>query len=243
MTLVEHLEELRYRLVVCFIAIAVGAAVGWFLYPPVVDLLREPYCETVRNLPPANRPPGPGRCSFYYQGAIDPVLVKLKIVAFLGIALALPVILFQLWEFIVPGLTRHERRLVVPFIASSMVLFALGVSVAYLTLPRALHFLFGFAGAGFAPLLTGDKFLGFVVLVGIAFGLSFELPILLIFLGLAGVLSSRRLRSWRRYSVLGIAVFAAVITPSQDPWTMLALMIPMVLFYEAAIIVLRLMKH
>jgi sec-independent protein translocase protein TatC len=243
MTLIEHLEELRYRLIVAFVAIAVGAAVGWFLYPPVVHLLREPYCATIHQLPKANRPPGPGACPFYYQGAIDPVLVKLKIVVFLGLALALPVVLYQLWAFIVPGLTKHERRLAVPFIASSMVLFALGVFVAYLTLPKALRFLFGFAGEGFSPLLTGDKFLGFVVLVGIAFGLSFELPILLIFLGLAGVLSSRRLRDWRRYSILGIAIFAAVITPSSDPYSMLAMMIPMVLFYEAAIIVLRLMKH
>jgi sec-independent protein translocase protein TatC len=244
MTLIEHLEELRTRLIAAIVAIACGAVAGWFLYEPVVRLLREPYCETIRRLPAANRPPGPtGSCPFYYQGAIDPVLVKLKIVVFLGLAIALPIVLYQLWAFVVPGLTRRERRLAIPFIASSMVLFALGLFVGYLTLPRALEFLLGFAGEGFVPLLTGDRFLGFIVLLAFAFGLSFEFPVVLVFLCLAGVLSSQQLRAWRRYAILGISIFAAVITPSADPYSMLAMMLPMVVFYEAAIILTRLLKH
>ena len=105
-----------------------------------------------------------------------------------------------------------------------------------------MNFLLGFAGSQFAPILTGDRFITFVILVAVAFGLSFEFPVLLVFLEMVGVLSTRSLRKWRRYSILGIALFAAIITPSSDPYTMLAMMIPMCLFYEAAIIIGRFMK-
>jgi sec-independent protein translocase protein TatC len=176
------------------------------------------------------------------NGALDPFAVKLKVVFALGLFVALPVILYQLWAFIVPGLTSRERRMSVPFIAASMVLFALGALMAYITLPKGLGFLLGFAGEDIVPLITASSFIGFVVLLTLAFGLSFEFPILLIFLGLAGVISSTKLRSWRRWAIVLVAVFAAVITPSQDPYTMLGLMVPMLLFYEAAIIVLRLLK-
>jgi sec-independent protein translocase protein TatC len=122
-------------------------------------------------------------------------------------------------------------------------LFGIGVAFAYVTLPKALDFLLGFAGVNVVPILTADKYLTFLMLVALSFGLSFEFPIVLIFLSIAGVISSRQMREWRRGAVMGIAVFAAVITPSADPYTMLAMMIPMVLFYEAAIIVARVMKH
>ena len=130
----------------------------------------------------------------------------------------------------------------IPFVLSSVFLFALGALIAYLTLPKGLGFLLGFAGSGFTPLITGDRFLGFVMLLAVAFGVSFEFPIVLIFLCGVGVISSDKLRQWRRGAILFIAVFAAVITPSADPYTMLAMMLPMVLFYEAAIIVARLMN-
>jgi sec-independent protein translocase protein TatC len=171
-------------------------------------------------------------CALFFMGAVDPVLIKLKVVVFLGLFLALPVVLWQLWRFVVPGLTGRERRLAVPFVASSVLLFALGALLAYVTLPKALNFLLGFAG---------DKFLSFVMLVALAFGLSFEFPILLIFLSVVGLVSTQQLRAWRRWAILGITIFAAFITPSADPYTMLAMMLPMILFYEAAIIVARLL--
>jgi sec-independent protein translocase protein TatC len=168
--------------------------------------------------------------------------VKLKIVVFIGLAVALPVLLYQLWSFIVPGLTKRERRMGIPFVASSVVLFALGAVFAYITLPKGLSFLLGFAGDKFSAILTGDRFISFVMLVAVAFGLAFEFPVLLVFLEMVGVLSTKSLRKWRRYSILGIAIFAAIITPSSDPYTMLAMTVPMCLFYEAAIIIGRLMK-
>jgi sec-independent protein translocase protein TatC len=151
--------------------------------------------------------------------------------------------MYQLWAFIVPGLTKRERRLAIPFVVSSVLLFALGALFAYVTLPKALGFLLGFAGSSFSPLLTGDRFFTFVVLVAVAFGISFEFPVVLVFLQLAGVISTQQLRKWRRGAILGIAIFAAVITPSSDPYTMLAMMIPMWLFYELSIIIGRLMKR
>jgi len=123
-----------------------------------------------------------------------------------------------------------------------MILFALGALLAYVTLPKALGFLLGFAGSEFVPILSGDKFLSFVIMVSLAFGLSFEFPVILVFLSIVGVVTSRMMRKWRRWTILGITIFAAVITPSADPYTMFAMMVPMLLFYEGAIIVARLMK-
>jgi sec-independent protein translocase protein TatC len=241
MTLVEHLTELRYRMVVALAAIAVGAFFGWFLYDPVIDLLTEPYCAYWRTVPPQLRTTE--QCALSFFGALEPALIKLKLVFFLGLFIALPVVLYQLWAFIVPGLSRRERRLAIPFVLSSVLLFALGALFAYWTLPKALAFLLGFAGNEFTPVLAGDRFLSFVMVVALTFGLAFEFPVALVFLLIAGVISTAQLRQWRRGAIVFIAVFAAVITPSSDPFTMLAMAIPMMLFYEGAIIVGRLLKR
>jgi sec-independent protein translocase protein TatC len=240
MTLMQHLQELRQRLIVSIYAVTGGAVVGWFLYGSVVNLLLHPYCNYWKTIDPKLRTTD--SCALFYTGPLEGMVVKLKVVIFIGLLVALPVLLYQLWMFIVPGLTSKERRMAIPFVASSVLLFALGALFAYVTLPRGLSFLLGFAGSKFVPILTGDKFITFVILVAVAFGIAFEFPVLLVFLELVGVLSTAKLRKWRRFSILGIAIFAAVITPSSDPYTMLAMAIPMVLFYEAAIIIGRLMK-
>jgi sec-independent protein translocase protein TatC len=241
MTLVEHLSELRYRLIVCIVAIACGAVVGWFLFDSVLDLLQTPYCDYWDTVPATSRPTQD--CNLFFFGVLESVIAKLKVVGFLGLFLALPVVLYQMWRFVVPGLSDRERRMAIPFVVTSVFLFALGAAFAYWTLPRALTFLLGFAGDQFAPLLTADRYLSFVMLVALSFGLAFEFPIALVFLQLAGVVSSRQLRDWRRGAILFVAVFAAIVTPSSDPYTMLAMTIPMVLFYEGAIIVGRAMKR
>jgi sec-independent protein translocase protein TatC len=152
-------------------------------------------------------------------------------------------VLYQLWAFIVPGLTSREKKWSIPFIFTSTALFLAGAVFSIYTLPRALDFLLGFAGAGVAPLITFDRYVGFVTLVTLAFGVSFLFPVVLVFLEALGVLSWRRLASWRRWTILGISIFAAVITPSGDPYTMLAMMIPMYVFYEASIIIGRIMQR
>jgi len=240
MTVVEHLEELRHRLIVCLYAVGVGAVVGWFLFPHFMTLIQDPYCSYIASHPQQAPPTG---CRLVFTGPLDATLVKVKVVVFLGLMVALPVVLYQLWAFIAPGLTAKEKKYSIPFVVSAFLLFLLGVVVAYVMLPKGFSFLLGFAGEGVVPLLTFDRYVGFVVLVALAFGVSFLFPIFLVFLELAGVLSPAILSKYRRYSILGIAIFAAVITPSSDPYTMLAMMIPMYLFYEASIIIGRFLQR
>ncbi|MEX0991982.1 MAG: twin-arginine translocase subunit TatC [Actinomycetota bacterium] len=240
MTIVEHLAELRTRLVVSAVAIAAGSVVGWFLFEPFLDMIRKPFCEALSALPEKAQPPT--GCDLVFNGPVEPFMIKLKVVVFIGLLIALPILLWQFWLFITPGLTKKEKRYAVPFIGSSVLLFALGASLAYLTLPLGLQFLLGFAGEGFVPLLTASRYIGFFILMTLAFGIAFEFPIILIFLCVVGIISSRQLRSWRRYAVVAVCLLAAVITPSQDPYTLLAMAVPMYLFYEAAILVARLLK-
>jgi sec-independent protein translocase protein TatC len=244
MTVIEHLTELRKRLVISVAAIAVGMAGGWFLYGSVFNLALRPFCDFIsapehRTLAADPRNP----CRVVFLSITEPFLTKIKVVAFLGLVLALPIVMYQLWRFITPGLTDRERRFAVPFVASSLVLFSLGGFFAYITLPKGLNFLLGFAGTTHVQfVLSTGKYLGFVMLLMLAFGLAFEFPLILTSLTFVGVLSSRQLRDWRRYALVIIAIAAAVITPSQDWFTMSALMVPLIVFYELSILVARLMK-
>ena len=240
MTIVEHLDELRTRLIVSVIALAVGTVIGWLLFQPVFRALLAPFCAFIKAHPEVAPSTG---CRIAVFGVAEAFLVKVKLSAFVGLALALPVILYQLWRFVTPGLTGRERRFAVPFVVSSVALFALGAWLAMLTLPRGLAFLLGFAGTGqVVAVLSMSKYLSFVTLLILAFGLSFEFPLLLIFLTGVGVLTSGQLRNWRRYALVIIAVAAAFMTPSQDWFTMIAMMLPLIVFYELAILVSRLLN-
>lgn len=241
MSLVEHLKELRHRLLVSIWALVGGSVVGFFLYAPAMRLIRDPYCDFLASHP--NKAPFHQGCSLVFLGAIDGFLITVKVIVFLALVVALPVILYQLWAFIVPGLTARERRWAIPFVALSVILFLLGALAAYLTLPKALAFLLSVGGDFVSPLLTVDKYVGFVIFTILAFGLGFEFPILLISLSAAGVISSDSMRRYRRQVILGLSIFSAVITPSPDPISMLALLIPLYLFYEGAIIVSRLVRR
>jgi sec-independent protein translocase protein TatC len=242
MSLIDHLKELRHRLLICIWALLAGSIAGFFLYEPAMRLIKSPYCDFLRDHPDKTPFKGQG-CSLFFLGAIDGFLITVKVIVFLALLAALPVILYQLWAFIVPGLTNRERRWAIPFVAMSVVLFLLGGLAAYLTLPKALGFLLNVGGDFVSPLLTVDKYVGFVIFTILAFGLGFEFPILLISLTAAGVLTNETMRRYRRQVILGLAIFSAVITPSPDPISMLALLIPLYLFYEGAIIVSRLLKR
>ena len=241
MTVFEHLGELRRRLIICVAALMLGAVVGWFLFGPVFRLLTDGYCAYIKAHP--NLSPVRGQCRLAYLSILEPFLLKVKLVTFIGFALALPVILFQLWRFVTPGLTAKERRYTWPFVLSALALFMLGGWFGWVTLPRALNFLLGFAGQQrLFAVLSIAKYVSFVMLLILAFGASFEFPLVLIALTLVGILSSQKLRKWRRQAILFIAIFAAVITPSQDWFTMTAMMIPLLVFYELSILVTRLLK-
>ena len=242
MTVVEHLTELRRRLFLAILAVVVGMIGGWFLYPHVFHLALNPFCDFMKDHPDVALDPQQP-CKVVFLSITEPFITKLKVVGFLGLVIALPVVLFQLWRFVTPGLTARERRYAVPFVVASLVLFALGGLMAYVTLPKGLNFLLGFAGTSDIKfVMSTGKYLGFIMLILLAFGAAFEFPVILISLTLVGVLSSRKLRDWRRYALVSIAVIAAVITPSQDWFTMTALMVPLIVFYELSILVARILK-
>jgi len=234
MTLVEHLIELRRRIIICVIAISVGAIVAFILGDQIIHFLIGPY----QDLDHPNGVPN----TLIATDPLAPFLVRIKIATYGGIVFALPVWLWQVWRFVTPGLHKHEKRYAIPFILSSIVLFLLGGFVAWLTLPKALSFLASIGGSDITPFFTADKYLTLVSLMFVAFGLSFEFPVLLVFLMLVGVLKSRTLSHSRRWAAVGITTFAAVITPSQDPYSLMFMAVPMYLFYEASIVIGKLMK-
>jgi sec-independent protein translocase protein TatC len=241
MTLMEHLEELRTRLIILAVALAVTSIVGFVFFDPIFTVLRGPYCQALEAIPPQNRLLK--GCALAFTSPVDPFLNRLKVAFFSGFLLALPVILWQLWRFIVPGLTQRERRLSIPFVVSSVALFAAGTVFAMLIIPRGLAFLFSFGGEGLTVFLTVDRYLSFLILLILVFGVSFEFPLLLIFLAGARIVTSAQMKRWRRYAYFGLALFAMIATPTQDPYTMLLMWVPLIAFYEAAILVARILKR
>ena len=230
MSLLEHLEELRRRLIVVVVAIALAAIVGFVVSQPVLEALRAP-------LPPAYR-------TLFVLTVTGAFGVRVKIAVFLGIALAMPVILYEIWRFVTPGLTRRERRLVWPLLVAALLLFAIGMTVGYLIIPFALQFLLSFVIPGeIQPLLTIDEYVGFVTFVMLAFGLVMEFPIVLIALSRVGILSYERLAKQRRFIILGIVIFAVVVTPGGDPFSPTILGSVMYVLFELSLLIIRLMRR
>ncbi len=232
MTLIEHIKELRKRLFISLIAIVlITIVVAVWTYHPVFNFLRRPYCE----LPPSRRAGGKN-CDLIFLHPTDAFFIRMRVSLIVGVLFAAPVWLYQLWAFITPGLHRNERRWTLAFLVSATFLFAAGATMAYLILKTALSFLLGFGGDGVKSLLTVTDYLSFVTHLLIVFGASFLFPLLVMLLNLAGVLSARRLSSWRRMEIFLVFVFAGFVTPGSDPFTMPALAITLCLFYEGAIL-------
>src|SRR4051794_11954122 len=208
MSLVEHLSELRRRIIICVVAVAVGAVIAFIIYPEILKVLAGPYKDLTdgRNNCPQ------GGCDLIATDPLAPFAVRLKVSTYGGIVLALPVWLWQLWRFVTPGLHKHEKRYAIPFLVSSIILFCLGGYIAWLTLPKALDFLANVGGTEISPFFTADKYLSLISLMIVAFGLSFEFPVLLVALMAVGVLKPRTLSRNRRWAAVGIVTFAAVIT-------------------------------
>lgn len=237
MTLVEHLTELRDRLVKSVIAVAIGALVAWIAYDSILDVLLQPYQEICED----GSTQTIAECGTLVQSdPLEGFAVRIKVATYGGIALAMPVLLWQIWRFVTPGLYANEKRYAVPFVASAVVLFLMGVGIAFWTLPKALGFLASIGGDSLVAAYTPSKYFTLVVYMTLAFGIGFEFPILLVFLQLAGIVSTHQLRRWRRNAIVIIAVLVAVVTPSGDPISMLALTIPMCVFYEISIVIGRL---
>jgi sec-independent protein translocase protein TatC len=241
MPLMEHLYELRGRVAKAAIAVALGAVVGWILYPSVQNFLMGPLATM------AKKNPAQVKKDLQSFDPLEIFMLRMKVSAYLGFVLALPVVLYQLWKFIAPGLYKNERRYAGGFIVSSIVLFLFGAAIAYWTLPAALEFLTSVGGNDVTYQYTATNYLMLIVYMMVAFGLGFEFPVLLVMLQLVGVLTPQQLSKFRRFAIVGNAVIAAVITPSADPISMSALLIPMCIFYEIAIligrVVLRRRRH
>lgn len=232
MTIVEHLEEFRSRILKAFLAFFAGSALAWVFYSSLLELLMAPLDE-------GGRIGGVTVEGLNVGGIVTGFLVRLKVSIFFGLVFALPVILWQLWRFVVPGLRGNERKYGVFFVAGSLLLFGIGTFVAFLVLPQAIGFLLSFAQAPLKPLIFVDQYLSFVSFMVLAFGISFEFPLLLMFLAGMGMVTSKKLSTWRRQAAFGSAVVAAVATPSQDPYSMLLMALPLYILYEVSILVIR----
>ncbi len=233
MTVVEHLTELRRRIIISLIAVTLAAIVCFIFSESIIKFFVQYYKDATNG----------EKTQLIFLGPLDAFITRLKVATYGGIVLALPIWLWELWRFITPGLNPNEKRYAIPFVLTSIVLFAMGAAVALLTLPKALEFLLDIGGSELRPELTADKYLSLVSLMIVAFGFAFEFPVVLVFLLLARVLTTRQLRRWRRPAILIIVIFAAVITPSQDPYSLFAMAVPMYIFYEGSIIIGRVLKR
>ncbi len=225
MTLWEHLAELRSRLIKVAIAVSVGALAGWFLFPYVLEILKHPFNEVQPGV------------DFIATEPLQAFGLRIKMAGYIGVAIAMPVILWQLWRFITPGLYPHEKKYAIPFTVSALVLFFMGATLAYFILNPTLQFLTTIGGQDIKPFYTADSYVTLIVWMMLAFGVGFEFPVLLVALMLIGVLTPRKLLGWWRPATVIIAAIAAIITPSGDPITMIALGLPMELLFFLSIAV------
>jgi sec-independent protein translocase protein TatC len=228
MTLIEHLGELRRRVMVCLSSFVAAAVVAYLAYGPILAFLKHPYCQAE-----------PHHCGFYVTGPLDGLSLRVKIAAYGGLFFASPVLLWQLWRFITPGLNPKEKKYAVPFLAASIAFFTFGCLVAYVIFPHALAWLDSVGGPSLKQIIDPVNYLSLIVLLMTVFGVTFEFPVLLVALELAGVLTPKQLSSARRWAIVGIVVAAGVLTPSSDPFSMMALAVPLYVFYELSILVGR----
>jgi sec-independent protein translocase protein TatC len=230
MPLVGHLRELRNRLFVAAIAIAVGAVVAWINYDEIIALVRRPW----DNFQQTGAARGVDVPDLVITGIATPFTLQFQVSMVAAIILASPVWLYELWAFITPGLKRRERWWTVAFLAAAVPLFAAGVLLAFVFLPKALQLLIGFTPERFTNLITVSEYFTFVTRMLLVFGVAFLLPVFVVMLNAVGVLTARTLRGWWRGIAFGVFVFAALATPTGDPWTMLTLATPMLLLLFAA---------
>jgi sec-independent protein translocase protein TatC len=224
MPLVDHLSELRRRIIWSIVAIAIGAVVGYLVSESIISFLIAPL--------PAGTPTK-------VFGIGDAFAIRLKIALVVGIILAMPVLLWHVWRFVSPGLTPTERRTVLPWIPIALLFFVIGVTIAYVVLPFASQFLLGFQTEQLQVILDIRSYFDFVTTLFLAFGILMEFPILLVGLSLVGIVTSERLRRARRYVIVGIAIFSTVVTPGGDLVSPTVLGVTMYILFEVTTFVIK----
>ncbi|MFL5302431.1 MAG: twin-arginine translocase subunit TatC [Anaeromyxobacteraceae bacterium] len=228
----DHLTELRSRLVRALIAVAVGTALVGTYSEKLYRLLMLPVLQA---LPADQR-------ALHYTSSLEPFFVYFKVAMYGGIFVAAPVVLHQVWQFIAPGLYKKEKKIVVPFLFFGTLLFYGGAAFCYfLVMPYAFPALFAIAGADMRPILTMSEQLSLVLAMLLGFGIVFELPVIIAFLAMIGVVSASFLAKYRRHAVVVNVILAAVITPTGDPFNLALMAVPMIVFYEIGILLARIL--
>ncbi|GAB3412573.1 twin-arginine translocase subunit TatC [Flindersiella endophytica] len=239
MTLVEHLAELRSRLMIAVLTIVVGMVITWIFYEPIFNLLKEPFWSTINQLKQER-----GLDAKLVIGDVaGPLMLQLKVSLVGGLVVSSPVWLYQIWAFIMPGLHRNERKWTMVFVGTAAPLFIIGVVVGYLAMPKGLNVLIDFTPMEVSNFVQLDTYLSFTLRLLVVFGISFEIPIFVILLNLVGILSVARLKKWRAPIIFILFVFAAVATPSTDPITMLILALPMSALFLASEVIARFIER
>ncbi|WP_433121073.1 twin-arginine translocase subunit TatC [Micromonospora sp. CA-246542] len=229
MTLIEHVRELRNRLFRASLAILVGFGFGIWLAEPVRHLLSQPYCDL-----PGSKDAS-GKCLFVQLGPADLFLLNLKIGLWVGLIIAAPIWLYQLWAFIAPGLHRHERRYAYAFTALAAPLFAAGAVLAFFVTAKGLEFLMNVSGDDISTTLEVTRYISFVTNLILLFGVAFEFPLIVLMLNFVGLASAKRLLSWWRVAIFVFFAFSAVVTPTPDPFGMTALAVCLSALYFGAV--------
>ena len=228
----EHIREFRNRLIKAVLGIIAGMVVGWFLYERAFNFIIGPYCRI--DIQGTTGCHGPDAHPLVVTGVFDPFFVKLKVAFVVGLIVSSPIWFYQLWAFIAPGLYRREKRWAFGFVGTAVPLFVLGGFFAYLAMSRGLRFLLGLTPEGVRPLITIDTYFGYTMAMLLIFGIAFELPLILVLLNMAGVVTHAFIRKWRRMMIFLVFVFAGAATPSPDPFSMLLLAVPCVILVELA---------
>jgi len=221
MPLMDHIRELRNRVVKIALALGAGMIVGFIFFTRIWHVIDRPLCAaTIRGQTGCNTL---GVNRLVLDSPLDPFYLHVKVALIAGVILSSPVWLYQLWAFVAPGLYSREKRWGYLFLATAVPLFLIGVTLAYWSLGRSMHYLLGLTPHGVANLIQVDQYMSFVMAMLLAFGLAFELPLLIVMLNLAGILTHERFRKWRRVMIFGVFLIAGMANPSPDPITMLIL--------------------
>jgi sec-independent protein translocase protein TatC len=221
MPLMDHIRELRNRVVKMALALAVGMTVGFVFFHWAFQIIERPLCAAVVRGHTGCHTLGINQ--LVADGPLDPFYIRVKVAFIVGVVVSCPIWLYQLWAFIAPGLYSREKRWTYIFLGSAIPLFGIGVTLAYWSLTRTMDYLLHLTPAGVANLIDFDQYLSFVITMELAFGLSFELPLLIVMLNMVGILSHAKFRKWRRVMIFAVFVVAGIANPSPDPITMLVL--------------------